>query len=78
MKGLSTIKSTVSNISKKMTHVFNMMATCPGKCDDTCDGMCDDKCPADQGPAPALQWSGGSNDTPVTAPHNSQHSQQSN
>ena len=28
MKGLSTIKSTVSNISKKMTHVFNMMATC--------------------------------------------------
>ena len=45
MKGLQTIKSTVSNISKKMTHVFNMMATCPGKCDD--------KCPADQGPAPA-------------------------
>ena len=44
----------------------------PGKC----DGMCDNKCPADQGPAPALQWSGGSNDTPVTAPHNSQHSQQ--
>ena len=28
MKGLRTIISTVSNISKKMTHVFNMMATC--------------------------------------------------
>ena len=28
MKGLRTIKSTVSNISKKMTQVFNMMATC--------------------------------------------------
>ena len=28
MKGLSTIKSTVSNISKKMTHICNMMATC--------------------------------------------------
>ena len=27
MKGLSTIKSTVSNISKKMTHICNMMAT---------------------------------------------------
>ena len=75
MKGLQTITSTVSNISKKMTHVCNMMATCPGNCDDKCD----DKCPADQGPAPAcMQWSGGSNDTPVTAPHNSQHSQQSN
>ena len=32
-----------------MTHVCDMMATCPGNCDDKCD----DKCPADQGPAPA-------------------------